>query len=207
VDIDAKAAIAFDETRRRRDRGEAIKALGQSGDAAAVAPLASALQDRKLAVVAATALGALGHRDGVPALIETLTDSGDKVARFAAAGALGKIGDPAAAEALRDAAKSDRDSSVRSNANKALKKLERGAAAAAASGQPQENDKEVQRLAAEGRARRAFNLPFVLVGLVIVGAVSYWYDSESFGTTLTVLIVVALVVVGFNLVQGWLKSR
>jgi hypothetical protein len=204
VDIDAMAAIAFDENRGRRDRGEALKALGRSGVAAAVAPLTLALEDHKLAVVAATALGALGERDAVPALIETLTGSGDKVARFAAAGALGKIADPAAAEALRRAARSDRDSSVRSNANKALRKLEIGASAVA-SVRPQ--NREVQQLAAEGRKRGTFNVPFVLGGLAIAGAISYWADSESFGPTLAVLVVAALAVVGFNLVQGWLKNR
>lgn len=205
MDIDAMAAVALDEAQGRRSRGEAIKAMGRSGDATAVVPLTSALQDRKLTTVAATALGNLGHRDAVPALTETLTGSGDKVARFAAAGALGKIGDPAAADALRHAAKSDRDSSVRNSASKALRKLERGAADAVAADQPQ--DETVQRLAAEGRERRAFNLPYVLIGLVVVGAVSYWVDPESLGTTLPVLVVVALVVIGINGFQGWQKNR
>lgn len=206
MDIEAMAAIAFGENQRRRDRGEAIKAMGRSGDAAAIAPLVSALQDHKLAVVAATALGALGNRDAVPALIETLTGSDDKVARFVAASGLGKIGDPAAAEALRGAAKSDRDSSVRSNANKALRRFERRAAAVVASEQP--HDQEVQRLAAEGSKRRAFNLPFVLGGLAIAGGVSHWVGgSESLRTMIPMLVVAAIVVIVINLVQGWPKSR
>ena len=204
MDIDAMAATALDESQGRRRRSEAVKALGRSGDAAAVAPLTAALQEKKLAVVAATALGNLGQRAAVPALIETLASSGDKVARFAAAGALGKIGDPAAAGALRDATKSDRDSSVRNGADKALRKLEKGAASAASE---HPHDNEMQQLVAAGRERRAFNLPFVLGGLAVATAVSYWADPESLGTTLPVLAVVALVVVAINLVQGWQKNR
>lgn len=206
MDIDAKAATALDESQRRRDRNDAVKALGQSGDAAAVEPLASALQDRKVAVVAATAMGVLGRSEAVPALSEALTGAGDKVTRFAAAGALGKIGDPAAAETLRSAAKSDRDSSVRSSATKALKKLERAAADAIASEQPITD--EVRQLAAEGRERRAFNVPFIVGGLAIACVISYWVGgSESLETTLPVLVVVAIAVVGINLAQGWQKNR
>jgi HEAT repeat protein len=206
VDIDAKAAIALDDSQRRGARNDAIKALGRSGDAAAVGPLTLALQDRKFAVISATAMGVLGCREAVPALSEALAGADDKVARFAAAGALGKIGDPAAAEALRNAARSDRDSSVRSSATKALKKLERAAAAAVALEQP--IDDEVRQLAAEGKERRAFNVPFIVGGLAIAGVMSYWVGgSESLGTTLPMLVVVAIVVIGINLVQGWQKNR
>lgn len=102
-------------------RGAAIVSLGIIRDAAAVTPLIQVLTRRVteagfaglvlrrkgldnpfLRRAAAQALGQIGSREAVPALIETLNDprAGDDVRREAAR-ALGVIGDAAAALALR----------------------------------------------------------------------------------------------------------
>ena len=92
--------------------------------AAAREPLEKALGDEAPLVrhAAVGALGAIGDRQAVPAIIARLKDP-HAVVRAAAAFALGRLGDPSAAAALRDAAQTDPDSSVRSMAGEALRKL------------------------------------------------------------------------------------
>jgi HEAT repeat protein len=83
-------------------RADAAAALGELGDAAAVAPLIAALQDDELWVRrrAAEALGKIGGRRAVLPLIGILNDPDDHDTWESAARALGQIGDPAAVDAL-----------------------------------------------------------------------------------------------------------
>jgi HEAT repeat protein len=89
-----------------RARAEAAVALGEIGDARAVAPLLAALdpaaKDRDTIDAnrrIAEALGALRAREAVPALKE-LTGSSDGFTQVAAVDALGRIGDPSAVDTL-----------------------------------------------------------------------------------------------------------
>jgi HEAT repeat protein len=124
-------------------RGAAAVALGQIGDARAVATLSEALGRRIRASgilnratfrkteendfvrrAAAVSLGQIGSREGVPALISALTNerAGDDVRREAAR-SLGLIGDPAAVPALR-AALSARDPYLSEIAFDALRSID-----------------------------------------------------------------------------------
>jgi HEAT repeat protein len=124
-------------------RGAAAVALGQIGDARAVAALSGALsrripasgffsrvsrrkaeEDEFVLRASAVALGQIGSREAVPALIETLSNeraSGD--VRREAARALGLIGDPSAVPALRSALKA-KDPYLSSIAFDALRKID-----------------------------------------------------------------------------------
>ena len=103
-------------------RGAAAVALGQIGDETAVAPLVSILnpqvgpatskrkQKKKqpenpfILRAAARALGQIGSRAGLPALLHALQDEqGDPDVRRESATALGAVGDSSALPSLRDA--------------------------------------------------------------------------------------------------------
>ena len=204
ADIAALAAVAFDDQRRLRERVEALKEMGRSGDTEAVAHLKQALihEHKTIASGAAVALGNLGAGEAVPDLIGVLGTHPDKSVRMLSAEALGKIGDPAAAAPLQ-AAMSDRVEAVRINARSALKKLERSAAAKVRAN-PTAADEQTRELATGRATRGAFNLPFVLVGLAAAGAVAYWSGgSESLNTVLPVVIGAAVLVIAFNVFQNW----
>lgn len=208
VDIDALAAIVGDGARSWRERHAAIKQLGRSGDPRALTPLLAALrsEEKKLVARSVVALGNLGNPEAVPDLIDMLQTNADRIVRAVAAEALGKIGDPDSVEALQRAT-SDRVGDVRNMARSALTKMGR-AAAAKVRANPEHADERLAALAAERRDRRAFNLPFILSGLVAAGAVYYWVGgSEAFGTALPIIIGAAVLAVGVNLLQGWWKNR
>lgn len=99
-------------------------ALGNIGpDAKAAVPtLIEALKKHKGFFNAITALGQIGDRAAVPALIKALRNKDSEV-RAEVAAALGEISDPAAVPHLTEALK-DKDKNVRKAAAKALKKLE-----------------------------------------------------------------------------------
>jgi HEAT repeat protein len=112
---------ALEADKKPSVRGAAAVALGEIGDARAVAPLSAALsrlvpapdlfsrirrrkveEDEFVRRAAAVALGQIGSREGVPALIEALTNERTPAdVRRESARALGLIGDPAAVPALR----------------------------------------------------------------------------------------------------------
>ncbi len=207
-DVDALVAVVVDSDRRLRERTGAIKELGRLGDSRAVSPLREALlgDDSRMSAGAAVALGNLGAADAVPALIQVLGTHEDKNVRMLTAQALGKIGDPVAADALRKAS-SDRVEAVRTTARTALKKMER-AAAAKVRENPEDVGGELRTLADDRLKRRAFNLPFILLGLAAAGGASYWVGgSDSLQTALPVLIGAAVLVVAANLAQGWWMKR
>lgn len=121
-------------------RGAAAVALGQIRGAAAVSPLVSVLspqyglasekknQKRKkpdvfLLRAAARALGQIGNRGGLPALIAVLQDEkAEDDVRRESASALGLIGDPSALPALRQALTA-RDPYLSEAADKAIQKI------------------------------------------------------------------------------------
>lgn len=109
--------------RDARVRGAAAETLGDMGDARAVEPLLSVLQDKDGNVrrSAATALGKLGDTRAVDALVATLRVYPPE-ARKAAAEALGKLGDARAVEPLVVALK-DKDRRVQLAAAEALTRL------------------------------------------------------------------------------------
>ena len=111
---------ALEYQKNWRVRRDAAVALGQIGDASAVAPLMSALKSPAVDVrkSAAEALGQIGDRGAAEPLIAALKDASWSVRR-AAADALGQIRDPSAIEGLR-AALEDHDSNVRRAATDAL---------------------------------------------------------------------------------------
>ncbi len=82
-------------------RKQAIWALGMIGDARAVDPLISVLNDSgpETQTLAAEALGNIGDARAVDPLIKALTDR-DRFVRGSAAKALGKIGDARAVDPL-----------------------------------------------------------------------------------------------------------
>jgi HEAT repeat protein len=101
-------------------RAAAALALGKIQDEAAVVPLVNVLtgntpgkkskkrENEFLMRSAAQALGEIGSRTGVPALIATLADEKSETdVRRAAAEALGAIGDVTAVPALKTAAESN----------------------------------------------------------------------------------------------------
>lgn len=127
-------------------RGAAAVALGQIRGAAAVSPLVSVLspqyglasekknqkrkkpQDVFLLRAAARALGQIGNRGGLPALIAVLQDEkAEDDVRRESASALGLIGDPSALPALRQALTA-RDPYLSEAADKAIQKILRSKA-------------------------------------------------------------------------------
>jgi HEAT repeat protein len=115
-------------------RAAAVVGLGEIGDETAVVPLSGILsgpakgkreQNVFILRAAAEALGLIGSRAGVPALIATLSnDRLDSDIRREAAQALGRIGDPAAVPVLHNAA-SATDPYLASTAVDALKMISR----------------------------------------------------------------------------------
>ncbi|RKY41050.1 MAG: hypothetical protein DRP85_07295, partial [Candidatus Makaraimicrobium thalassicum] len=98
--------------------------LGEMGDARAVGPITKVLLNDGVDIYrreAAVALGNIGDKRAVEALIEALKDENDEVRRYAAR-ALGKISDERAAEPLVQALK-DEDLRVRESAAEALRKI------------------------------------------------------------------------------------
>ncbi|MCE5338949.1 MAG: HEAT repeat domain-containing protein [Methanomicrobiaceae archaeon] len=118
-DRDTRRLIARLASRDPDTRYEAAGCLGDSGEPAAVGPLAALLRDPESGVrwKATEALGKLGSPAVVP-LIESLQSENVDV-RWMAAIALGDIGDPGAVPALVEAL-NDEDTYVRSRAALAL---------------------------------------------------------------------------------------
>ena len=90
------------------DRVGAIKALGRSRNAAAIAPLVGMLghQRSELRAAAAAGLGDLNARNAVPQLRQMLKDE-QLLPRMAAAGSLMRLGDTSAATLVREWLSSD----------------------------------------------------------------------------------------------------
>ena len=110
----------------RRDstvRGASARALGSIGDARAVGPLITVLNDSWPDVrgAAAEVLGTIGDPRAVDPLVAALGDS-DAAVRRASAEALGTIGDPRAVEPLV-ATISDSNAAVRGTSTKALRSI------------------------------------------------------------------------------------
>ncbi|GAB4475653.1 MAG: hypothetical protein Kow00124_16900 [Anaerolineae bacterium] len=84
-------------------RYDAVLALAECRDERAVEPLIHALktQSQRIRAAAAEALGVIGSRRAVPALIQAALHDCAWQVRREAVRALGRIGDPAAVEALR----------------------------------------------------------------------------------------------------------
>jgi HEAT repeat protein len=104
-------------------RLRAIEVLGRSRQRAAIAPLAALVPrlDGRGRVAIAEALGAIGHRDGEPALIGLL--GGPRAQKTAAAKALGAAGTAECVEALTALARAESD--VRRTALESLAKIRR----------------------------------------------------------------------------------
>lgn len=104
-------------------RGEAARALGNTGNAAVVEPLIGALsnESRHARVTAADALGKLADERAVEPLIAALADREGPV-RIKVVEALGRIGDDRAVKGLVEALK-DRSASVRMLAAEALGRI------------------------------------------------------------------------------------
>ena len=103
--IEALVAILVDPGAGNEARRRAALALGQSGDARALAPLVAALHDdaeRYLPMAAAIALGALRMGEAVPALVEALQDPTNQYGATAweALVLIGQASTPALATAL-----------------------------------------------------------------------------------------------------------
>jgi HEAT repeat protein len=98
-----EAALRGDDAGRRNAARSALAALAAPGGMPAARARLSALvrddADPDVRLLAATALGEAGHRDGRPALEAALADRDPNVAA-AAADALGVLGDPRAVDAL-----------------------------------------------------------------------------------------------------------
>lgn len=103
---------------------QAARVLGQSRNAAAIAPLRDALTDKDAALraAAALALGSLRSDRPLADLIALLTD-GNSMVREAAAQALGAIGHAKAIPALQEVAAKDSKSKVRKAAQAALEAI------------------------------------------------------------------------------------
>ncbi|MBZ0285113.1 MAG: HEAT repeat domain-containing protein [Anaerolineae bacterium] len=101
----------------------ALRAFQMIGEGA-IPGLITLLQhkDEKLRIAAAWALGEIGNREAVPALIKTLEDRRSAALRQQAADALGRIGDAEAVNALSRAL-GDREKEVRKEAADALRKI------------------------------------------------------------------------------------
>jgi predicted RNA-binding protein with PIN domain len=104
---------------------QSARALGQSRDPRAIAPLRDALtaRDAGLRAAAALALGALRNRAPVNDLIQLLRQDGNSMVREAAARALGLIGSAQAAPALEAAAGEDTKNKVRKAARTSLEAI------------------------------------------------------------------------------------
>src|SRR2546421_6722004 len=100
--VDARVIDALIAALREGD-ARAARALGWTGDAQAVQPLMTALDDEGVKEEAARALGRLGDPRAVKRLRGLLRDRSAQV-RKAAADALGEIGDPRAVDPLLKAA-------------------------------------------------------------------------------------------------------
>jgi predicted RNA-binding protein with PIN domain len=104
---------------------QSARALGQSRDPRAIAPLRDALtsKDAGLRAAAALALGALRNPAPVNDLMLLLGQDGNSMVREAAAQALGLIGSAKSAPALEAAATDDAKSKVRKAARAALEAI------------------------------------------------------------------------------------
>ncbi|MBD1928143.1 HEAT repeat domain-containing protein [Trichocoleus sp. FACHB-90] len=107
----------------RREAAEALGALGEIGNEAAISTLLQVLQDSNAMVraSAAKALGKIGSEDAISALLIALQDSSAMV-RASATEALGKVGSEDAISALLTALQ-DQDAMVRASATEALGKV------------------------------------------------------------------------------------
>jgi HEAT repeat protein len=88
-----------------------IEALGRSRNPLAIPPLTKLLTDESLDLrsAAATALGRLGAKETVSAMVPLLMDSQPFPVRFSAAGALHRLGDPRGTAFLRKNLSSDHE--------------------------------------------------------------------------------------------------
>lgn len=104
---------------------QSARALGQSRDPKAIAPLRDALtsKDAALRAAAALALGALRNQAPLNDLVGLLNNDGNSMVREAAAQALGMIGSARATAALEAAAEADAKSKVRKAARSALEAI------------------------------------------------------------------------------------
>ena len=107
----------------RQTAGTCLKAIGYSGDAAAVEVLAKVLEQEygDLAPVAARALGETGSPAAEPPLLQALERDQEDL-KLAAVEALGRVGSPAAVLPLKEAA--DRFAAVRNAARQAVAEIQ-----------------------------------------------------------------------------------
>jgi HEAT repeat protein len=121
VSVDALITVLRERTFSERE--DAIKILGKIKDSRAVAPISDALLNSdwmSIRTEAAIALGNMGHREAVPALIEGLQDF-DAPVRANVAESLGKLRDPRAVEPLINSLKSESGWNKRHMANALVK--------------------------------------------------------------------------------------
>lgn len=102
-------------------RYSAVLALGNIGDKRAVPALIKSLRDAPIAMDAAIALGKIKDESSVEALIELLEDEEYPAKKYAVI-ALGEIGDKIAVPGLTETLK-DKNRRIQEAAAKALKKL------------------------------------------------------------------------------------
>jgi HEAT repeat protein len=104
---------------------QSAKALGQSRDPRAIAPLRDALtsKDAGLRAAAALALGALRNQAPLNDLVSLLANDGNSMVREAAAQALGLIGSAKALPGLELAAEQDSKGKVRKAASSAAEAI------------------------------------------------------------------------------------
>jgi HEAT repeat protein/Tfp pilus assembly protein PilF len=104
-------------------RANAARALGESGDKRAVAPLIKAFQDKRISLnYDAEALGKIGGEEALQFLLQALKEQ-EEGSRKGAAGALGWTKDLRAVDPLIHLLINDKDQFVRSNSASALARI------------------------------------------------------------------------------------
>jgi HEAT repeat protein len=121
LSVDALIRVLRERTFSERE--DAIKVLGKIKDRRAIQPISDAMlysDWMSIRSEAAAALGNMGFREAVPALIEGLQDFEAPV-RANVAEALGQLADPRAVDALIDALKKERGWNMRHMSNALVK--------------------------------------------------------------------------------------
>lgn len=162
-------------------RAAAARSLGELGDKEGLPLLEEALHDgRSVKCQAVIAMGQIGHKAAVPALLALLRDQAPEI-RYHASTALAEIGDLPNPEPLRDLL-DDREALVRRGAEAALTKLGHGFQSAKWIGRARKLASGLVPSTVAGAIPGGTTALLAMVALLAIGAVSLSMASLDFSS-------------------------